>query len=1357
MKSKRYADELVLVANQNLDEREYWLNRLAGEWEKTHFPYDFHKRADHRPDMGRFSCCLSPGLAGKSWKLAGGVDFKLHIILLTGLMALLHRYTGTRDITVGSPVLRQEQDSEFINTILVFRQPLPVNLGFKDFLLSVRETVVGATENQDFPLAVLADLLGEPAGNEDFTLFDVGLMLESIHERDYLRAIDDRYDMLFCFSGREEEITCTVEYDAGLYREETVQRIAAHFQFLLESGLSEPELPLDEIDILSGAERGMILQDFNDTALEFPNDWTVPAMFAGQVAKTPDRIAIVGANGNSPLHGSVSYKELDRRASVLAGELIDRGVMPNTIVALQIGRSIEMIIGILGILKAGGAYLPIDPEAPAERVQYMLADSGAEIVIGSQACGEEQIPAGAVLSQQSPSLPAKTVLSFACGFTNCGLSAIRFSMPVPGIAAAHRSADSPRPSVGEGSGVRGGNPAPTDLAYVIYTSGSTGRPKGVLVEQRNLATNIVAFLAEFQVKPDDTVLQQASYTFDAFAEEVFPVLVRGGRLAIPTQTELLDIDLLVDFILRHQVNIIDCSPLLLNELNKSDRLSCLHTVISGGDVLKPAYVDRFLKSARVYNTYGPTESTVCVTYYRCPSPMVDPIPIGKPIANYRVYILDAHHRPHPLGVAGEIWVGGGGVARGYLNNPELSAERFVGGLYRTGDLGRWLADGNIEFLGRLDAQVKIRGYRIELGEVENRLLQHEHVGQAVVVPRKNREGENYLCAYVVAKNPGQNPGTSFSSQLRDFLWTTLPDYMVPEFFVELERLPVTASGKLDKRALPEPTIGGSTAYVAPGNGMEKTLVGIWADVLAIEPEKLGIDDDFFDLGGNSLKAIVISSKIHQVANVKVLLADIFREKTIRRLAGQIGSSGKDRYVPIEPAPSRDDYPLSSAQKRLFFLQQLEPETTSYNMPMKLVFKGTVDVGRFEESFKKLIDRHEVLRTSFIVVDGYPRQRVHAQVAFGLDYFQADENRAQEIARNFVRPFDLKQAPLVRAALVDVKDAGHSLLLVDMHHIVSDGWSHAILEKDFVHFFQDEGQLPRLPIQYKDFSEWQNSPQVRTMFQGQQAFWEKEFAGQVPVLNIETDYPRPAIMDFAGDAVQVRLEPEEVLALRRSGKELGISLQMLMLTAFYILLFKVTGQADIVVGTSVSGRRQVELEGVIGMFANTLALRNYPSGDKRVLDFLEEVKENCLAAYENQDFPFEELVSLVLPGRDASRNPLFDVMFEVQATGEEPGDRATPGKADPEERPIRYDLGNKTAKIDLDWLVYDRGASLILSVAYMVKIYKKETVTRLIGRYREVLKQVLFDPRMSIKNIVISHDFQAARSGFPGKDGQDFLF
>jgi len=1306
MKTKRYSDELVLVANQNLDEREYWLNRLAGEWEKTHFPYDFHKRADHRPDMGRFSCRLSPGLAGKSWKLAGGVDFKLHIILLTGLMALLHRYTGTRDITVGSPVLRQEQDSEFINTILVFRQPLPVNLGFKDFLLSVRETVVGATENQDFPLAILADLLGEPAGNEDFTLFDVGLMLESIHERDYLRAIDDRYDMLFCFSGREEEITCTVEYDAGLYREETVQRIAAHFQFLLESGLSEPELPLDEIDILSGAERGMILQDFNDTALEFPNDWTVPAMFAGQVAKTPDRIAIVGANDHSPLHGSVSYKELDRLASSLAGELIDRGVMPNTIVALQIGRSIEMIIGILGILKAGGAYLPIDPEAPAERVQYMLQDSGAEIVISPQGVG-----------------------------ANC-------CSPIQDIGA-------------ECKGER--QFAPTDLAYVIYTSGSTGRPKGVLVEQRNLATNIVAFLAEFQVKPDDTVLQQASYTFDAFAEEVFPVLVRGGRLAIPTQTELLDIDLLVDFILRHQVNIIDCSPLLLNELNKSDRLSCLHTVISGGDVLKPLYVDRFLKSARVYNTYGPTESTVCVTYYRCPASMVDPIPIGQPIANYRVYLLDVHHRPHPLGVAGEIWVGGGGVARGYLNNPELTAERFVGGLYRTGDLGRWLADGNIEFLGRLDAQVKIRGYRIELGEVENRLLQHENIRQAVVIPRKNREGENYLCAYVVAKNPSRGSATSFSSQWRDFLWTTLPDYMVPDFFVELERLPVTASGKLDKRALPEPTIGGSTGYVAPGNGMEKTLVGIWADVLAVDKERLGIDDDFFDLGGNSLKAIVISSKIHQVANVKVLLADIFREKTIRRLAGQIGSSGKDRYVPIEPAPSRDDYPLSSAQKRLFFLQQIEPESTGYNMPMKLVFKGSVAVAQFENSFKRLIDRHEVLRTSFEVIDGYPRQRVHAQVEFSLHYERADEGRAREIAGNFVRPFDLRRAPLVRATLVDVEDAGHSLLLVDMHHIVSDGWSHAILEKDFVHFFQDEGELPRLPIQYKDFSEWQNSPQVRTMLQVQQVSWERVFAGQVPVLGLETDYPRPAVMDFAGDAVQVRLEPEEVLALRRSGKELGISLQMLMLTAFYILLFKVTGQVDIVVGTSVSGRRQVDLEGVIGMFANTLALRNYPSGDKRVLDFLEEVKENCLAAYENQDFPFEELVSLVLPGRDASRNPLFDVMFEVQAMGEEPGNRATPGGADPEGRPIRYDLGNKTAKIDLDWLVYDRGTSLILSVAYMVKIYKKETVTRLIGRYREVLKQVLFDPRMSIKDIVISHDFQAARSGFPGKDGQDFLF
>ena len=586
----------------------------------------------------------------------------------------------------------------------------------------------------------------------------------------------------------------------------------------------------------------------------------------------------------------------------------------------------------------------------------------------------------------------------------------------------------------------------------------------------------------------------------------------------------------------------------------------MHIIISGGDELRKEYVDHFLASGSVYNTYGPTEATICSTYYRCSPRVPAAIPIGKPIANYNVYILDANDQLQPIGVSGELCIGGPGITRGYLNKPELTAQKFqfpdkaalyrsymshMSYIYRTGDLTRWLPDGNIEFLGRMDNQIKIRGYRIELGEIENKLLEHKDIKEAVVVEKTEETGDKYLCGYIISDKSLE------AAELREYLRQKLPNYMIPWFFVPIDQFPLTPTGKIDRKALPDPKSAGEKEYVAPRNQVEKSLVQIWSRVLGVETANIGIDTDFFDLGGNSLKAIVMSGKIHKKFNAKVSLTDIFKLQTIRSLAEFIKGAEQDIYASIEPAAKKEYYPLSSAQKRIYIVQQLDPESTGYNMPFTVVWPGEPEKKRLEETFKKLIERHEMLRTSFEIPKDDPMQKVHEydDMEFRIEYYETSEEDARKLLKDFVRPFNLKQAPLMKASLINVntniKEAHHTVLVVDMHHIISDALSHAILMQDFVSLYEGRELLP-LRIQYKDFSVWQNSERVRETITQQEAFWLKEFEGEPPVLGIDSDYPRPAIQGFEGNTVSFRIGKEDTANIKECAANEVTTIQMVLL-------------------------------------------------------------------------------------------------------------------------------------------------------------------------------------------------------------------
>ncbi len=876
--SGRNYDKLAAAADQNVKEREFWLKQLSREPVKSCFPYDKRNIATDERAMETVKLNFSGEVLSRLTELCKGADVKLHMVMVAGLAALLEKYTGNNDIILGAPIYKQDVEIEFINTALILRFLVDENMTFKNLLLQVKQVVVEAVENQNYPLEILLEQLGIPyREGDDFPLLDVVVLHENIHHKSYLNFI--RSNVLFIFNRTGEQVHGVVEYNSAVFEKTSMERIASHFQRLLEGLVFNVDTPLSGIEMMSEEEKKWVLYDFNDTEVEFQINKTIHESFEEQVAKTPDSIAVVSEELLRDLQ--LSYRELNERANQLARLLRYRGVKPGAVVGLMVEKSLEMVAGIWGILKAGGAYLPIDLTYPRGRIEYMLKESGTRILLTY---------AREILPVEVESIP--------------GLEFINILSP----------------------GIYRGDAANLDIlnrvdeaAYVIYTSGSTGKPKGVLVEHGNVMAYLHAFYREFQLGVRDTALQQASYSFDVFVEEVYPVLFRGGKAVICPKYVIMDMGVFFHFILKHDITFISVSPLLLNEIDKLAHTGSIKIFISGGDVLKREYIENLLKkeNVSVYNTYGPTETTVCATYYRCVPEGGENLPIGKPITNYSIYIVDRYDRVLPIGVPGELWIAGPGVTRGYLNNPELNNQKFLldksflggqGGrffkkaplVYCTGDLGRWLPDPAargayiIEFLGRSDSQVKIRGFRIEVGEIENRLLKYEGVKAALV----RVKGEGMLCAYIAA-------GKELTViELREYLARHLPDYMVPSHYVILERLPLTSHGKPDMKVLDTYKLqtGAGVEYTAPGTDLEIALSGIWKDLLNLD--KVSIHDNFFDLGGNSMLLLKAANKIKEELKVDIPYVAMFQYTTIHALAGHLnpgveveaaGNPGSDKY------------------------------------------------------------------------------------------------------------------------------------------------------------------------------------------------------------------------------------------------------------------------------------------------------------------------------------------------------------------------------------------------------------------------------------------------------------------------------
>ncbi|WP_144028932.1 non-ribosomal peptide synthetase, partial [Paenibacillus tyrfis] len=1086
-----------------------------------------------------------------------------------------------------------------------------------------------------------------------------------------------KFDLTLQVTETADELVCSVEYASALYKKETVERMASHLLQFIDVVVNNSEVQLSSIEIVTAQEKEQILKAFNGTSLPYPSEKTIHRLFEEQVERTPEQVAVV-------FEGSgLTYRELNEKANRLARTLQAQGVQAEQLVGLMVERSLEMIVGMLGILKAGGAYVPIDPEYPEERIRYMLSDSGAKVLLTlSHLQGRITFEGKHVILDEQEAYHAESAnLEIVVG--------------------------------------------PQHLAYVIYTSGTTGQPKGVLVEHHGLCNLKPFFEHTLHMNEQDKVVQFASLSFDASCWETLMALFTGATLYVPTASVILDYVLFERFMNDNRITTATLPPAYATYL-APERLPALEKLITAGSSSSAELVRKW-EDIMYFNAYGPTEDSICTSIWAASDSLTeyDVVTIGSPIANHRVYIVDACNQLLPVGVAGELCIAGAGLARGYLNRADLTAEKFVTNpfvsgerMYKTGDLARWLPDGSIEYLGRVDHQVKIRGYRIELGEVEARLLNVEHIQEAIVLAREDEAGQQHLCAYFV----GERQLTL--SHIREALSAKLPGYMIPTYFVQLERMPLTPNGKVDRKALPAPegSVPTGTEYVAPRTATEARLAQIWQEVLGLP--SVGVQDNFFEVGGHSLRATQMVSRIHKELDGGISLREVFESPTIEQLARLIEERDQVAYADIPLAEESEYYFVSSAQKRLFVLSQLEGGEISYNMPGVLSVEGALDRGRLEEAFRKLIERHDTLRTSFTMIDGEPVQRIHAAVSFGVDYVQAKEEEVEAYISRFVRAFDLGQAPLLRVQLLELDRERH-VLLFDMHHIISDGVSMGLLIEEFSRLYEGQ-ELPPLRIQYKDYAVWQQAQVQSERMSKQEAYWLEAFQGELPVLDLPTDYVRPAVQSFEGDRVCFEIDGSRSEALKRLAAQTGSTLYMVLLAAYTSLLHKYTGQEDIIVGTPIAGRPHADLGSMIGMFVNTLAIRNNPSGEKTFQEVVREVKETALKAYENQDYPFDALVEKLGLKRDLSRNPLFDAMFVLQNA--EQGEQTLAGL---QFKP--YPHSHKVAKFDLTLSIEEAGDELACGIEYARSLYERSTIERMASHLLQFIDAILENPEAKLSS------------------------
>ncbi|MFD2170023.1 amino acid adenylation domain-containing protein [Tumebacillus lipolyticus] len=1331
------------VLEEQLD---YWKRQLAGDLPVLQLPFDRSRPSEQTYRGATVTVELSSHVTQAVHEGSRNEGVTPFVLLLAAFDALLYRYTGQDEILVGSPVANRDLEEVdgligfFVNNI-VLRANCADNPSFRELVQQMGKTAFDAYAHSEVPFERIVEEL-RPERNMSYSpLFQAMFVLETAPLSNLQLAgltIDwlqvergtAKNDLTLSLVEEDGQFKGQLEFNTDLFERATVERMARHFERLVQSAAERPELRLSELPLLT-EEDLRLLDGWNRMAADHPADRCAHQLFEEQAASTPDAVALQ-ADGEQ-----WTYAELNGRANRAARYLRQLGVGPDVLVGLCMERSAELVIALLAVLKAGGAYVPIDPSYPEERVAFLLEDANAPLLLTQER-----------LAQRLPQSKAQRVL-FDAEWERIELESAE------NLACTA---------------------TPDSLCYVIYTSGSTGTPKGTLIEHRGLVNYLLWSRAQYPVADGHGAPVHSSLAFDLTVTGLFLPLLSGKKVVL--LPEEADVEALGD-LLRTEggFSLVKLTPahlhLLEHQLAEHEAAGCTASFVIGGENLLAEHLQWWREHApelRLFNEYGPTETVVgcCVYEVQAGDTLSGSIPIGRPIANTQLYVLDKHLNRVPIGAVGELYIGGAGVARGYLNRPELTAERFLANpfaneehagdgvadrLYKTGDLARYRADGTLEYRGRIDHQVKVRGYRIEPGEIEAALAAQAEVQEAVVVARGDTGDGQVLVAYVVAK-----PERVLSvADMRAALVSKLPSYMIPTFFVEMGALPLTHNGKVDLRALPKPdgTREVDNVFVAPRTETEQRVASMFSEVLGVA--EVGVQDSFFDLGGHSLLATQLMSRIRNGFGVELPLRLLFAEaSTVEKLAQQIerqvreASAGQGETAQIRPMPRAGKLPLSFAQQRLWFIDRFEPGSSLYNIPMGVRLRGTLQVAALRQALQEIVNRHEVLRTSFALVDGEPVQVIAPESVLLLPFADLrdipEADREAQAMRLVLEeagaPFDLEKGSLVRAKLLQLTEEEH-ILLVTIHHIAADGWSMGVLIQEFsalyTAFVQEQpSPLQPLSIQYADFAQWQRDWLQGEVLDQQLGYWKRQLGGDLPMLQLPTDRPRPAVQTFEGATLKFKLPPAVTDSLAAYSKQQGVTFYMTLLAAFNTLLYRYTGQEDLLVGSPIANRNRSEIEHLIGFFVNSLVHRNDLSGNPTFAELLNRVSQVTLDAYAHQDLPFERLVEEIQPERSLSYNPLFQVVFVLQNAPMDalalPGLELHAVEADNDANVDFTLFLNNTSKFDLTLYIVEEADGFVGRFEYNSDLFEATTIERMSGHYLTLLESIVDNPAQKIAEL-----------------------
>ncbi len=1326
----------------------YWQSRLSGELSPLDLPTDHHQPPVQTYSGASCAFKLTAELAEKLKALSQSENSTLYMTLLSAFNVLIHRYTGQDDLLVGTPTAgrnRREMRGVvgyFVNPVVI-RTSITSGLSFTQLLAQVRKSVLEALDHQELPFALLVERLQPLRDPSRSPLFQTMFILQRAHQLDEeglaafalseagahidlgqlrLESISlerrvAQFDLTLSMVETEDGLSASIEYNRDMFEEQSVNRLALHFITLLEAIVSDPSAHISRLKLIPDDHLHQLLVAFNHTRATYPSALLLHDLFQRQASLTPQAEALVFADHR------FTYQQLNEQANQLAHFLSSRGVGPESLVAICINRSPQMLVALLGVLKAGAGYVPVDPNYPPQRIHWMMDD----------------LRGGLVLSEAN----------LADRLTGFGVEVICLDQ------LAQQLDEQSRENVEAKASER-------NTAYVIYTSGSTGRPKGVVIEHRSVVTFMHWVREHYSAQELSGVLAATSICFDLSVFELFGPLSWGGKVLLVE--DALSVGEM-SASARREVRLINTVPSAIREIVRVKAMpEGVVTVNLAGEALRRVVVDEVYGQAgiqRVVNLYGPSEDTTYTTIEEVEREEQREPTIGRPVAETRLYVLDGEQEIVAVGVIGELYVGGGGLARGYLERAEQTAERFVpdrwseeegGRLYRTGDVVRRLGDGRIEYLGRRDGQVKVRGYRIELGEIEAAMSGVEGVKSCVVMVRESEGGDKRLVGYVEVEEGREVMREEVMREMR----RRVPEYMVPGEMVMMREMPQTPNGKVDRGALErmrEEAGAGAGGREGEGGGKERArnrieeeLVEIWEEVLG--GGEVGVRDKFFEIGGHSLLATQVVSRVRERMGVEVGLRSLFESPTIAEMAEIIEANRAAKAQSQTSAikrVSRDGHLLPSfAQERLWFLDQLDSGKAIYNMSAAVQIKGKLDAAALGLCLSEMVRRHESLRTIFITKAGQPVQVIAPAQAFALPLLDLSElsypqqqSEARRIAVVEARfPFDLASGPLLRAVLLRTSDEDHTLV-VTIHHIISDGWSIGVFFREVASLYKafTEGSrspLPDLPIQYADFAAWQREWMQGEALEKELSYWKQQLSGALPILELPSDRPRPPIQTFRGATVPLALTRELTESLKELSSREGATLYITLLAAFETLLYRYTGQEDITVGTPIAGRTRQEIENLLGFFVNTLVLRTDFSGRPSFQELLARVREVALGAFAHQELPFEKLVEALQPERSLSHTPLFQVMFGLQNAPAH--ELEIPGLTF---QLLSNDSG--TAKFDLTLLMEETEEGLVGTLQYNRDMFEEQSVNRLALHFITLLEAIVSDPSAHISRLKLIPD------------------